>query len=105
MKRSPSVNATQSNAPATVVRQASKISLPVWHRAIEEWLEQHLTAVALAVIAAAFVARLWVAGRSYLNPDEALIYLIINQPSLGLAYKLSLTEPHPPLFYVLLYFW
>ena len=99
------MNVTQSIAPATDVRQASKISLSVCYRAVEEWLERHLTAIAVAIIAAAFVTRLWVAAQSYLNPDEALIYIIINQPSLWQSYKLSLTEPHPPLFYVLLYFW
>jgi len=72
---------------------------------VEELLEAHLTAVALAILAAGFVLRLWVAARSYLSPDEALIYVIIHQPSLALSYKLSLTEPHPPLFYVLLHFW
>ena len=72
---------------------------------VETWLHDHLQGVALAVIAASFVVRIVVASRSYLNPDEALHYLLINQPSAFLAYKASLTNAHPPLIYLLLYFW
>lgn len=72
---------------------------------IERWLDRRLKVIVLAVIAAAFVARVIVAARSYLNPDEALHYLIINQTSAFFAYKVSLTNAHPPLIYLLLYFW
>jgi hypothetical protein len=75
------------------------------HRAggLEGWLRDHLTTAALAVTAAGFVARIVAANRSYFNPDEVLHYLLINQPSLFLAYKASLTNAHPPLVYLLLY--
>ena len=72
---------------------------------VENWLDEHLTAVALTVVAAGFGLRVFVASRSYLNPDEALHYLLINQPSAFLAYKASLTNAHPPLLYLLLYYW
>jgi dolichyl-phosphate-mannose-protein mannosyltransferase len=72
---------------------------------VEGWLHDHLNAVAFAVIAAGFVVRVLVASRSYLNPDEALHYLLINQPSAFLAYKASLTCAHPPLIYLVVYFW
>ena len=72
---------------------------------IESWLHNHLNTVALAVVAAGLGARVWVASRSYLNPDEALHYLLINQPSAFLAYKTSLSNAHPPLLFLLLYFW
>jgi hypothetical protein len=72
---------------------------------IEKWLHDHLTTLALVVTAAGFVARIFTATRSYLNPDEALHYLLINEPSLFLAYKASLTNAHPPLVYLVLYFW
>jgi hypothetical protein len=71
---------------------------------IERWLHDHLTTVALAVTAAGFAARIVAASRSYFNPDEALHYLLINEPSFFLAYKASLTNAHPPLIYLLLYF-
>lgn len=72
---------------------------------IERWLHNHLKMVALAVTAAGFLARIVAAGRSYFNPDEALHYFLFDQASLLLAYKASLTNAHPPLIYVLLYFW
>jgi 4-amino-4-deoxy-L-arabinose transferase-like glycosyltransferase len=71
---------------------------------VENWLHDHLNAVALAVVAAGFVVRVWVASRSYLNPDEALHYLLLNQSSVSLAYKASLTNAHPPLIYLVVYF-
>ena len=70
---------------------------------IEGWLRDRLGAVALGVTAAAFVARILAAHRSYFNPDEVLHYFLMNQPSLLLAYKASLTNAHPPLVYLLLY--
>jgi len=71
----------------------------------ETWLLHHLDALALAVVAAGFGLRIFVANRSYLNPDEALHYLLINQHSVFLAYKASLTNAHPPLIYLVLYYW
>lgn len=73
--------------------------------AIENWIDGRLDAIAVAVVAAGLVARLVVAQRSYLNPDEALHYLVIHQPSAFLAYQASTLEAHPPLTYLLLYFW
>ena len=61
--------------------------------------------LALGVVAAGFVVRLYVASRTYLNPDEALHYLLLNQTSAYLAYKASLTNAHPPLIYLVVYFW
>ena len=72
---------------------------------IEQWLNQHLDLVALAITFAGLAARINMAAASYLNPDEAVHYLILNQSSLALAYKASLTNAHPPLIYLLVYFW
>ena len=74
-------------------------------RSIERWLDGHLDGLALAVVAAGFVIRLYEATRSYLNPDEALHYLLLNQATVSEAYKFSLTNAHPPLIYLLVYFW
>jgi len=87
-------------APAEFPRPAASGS-----RSSEDWLHNHLNAVAAAVTVAGLALRIWVAGRTYLNPDEALHYLIINQPSLWLAYKASLTNAHPPLIYFVVYAW
>src|ERR1700730_4822618 len=70
---------------------------------VERWLHDHLTTVALAVTAAGFLARIVAANGSYFNPEEVLHYFLINEPSLFLAYKASLTNAHPPLVYLLLY--
>jgi len=40
-----------------------------------------------------------------LNPDEALHYLLFDQQSAFLAYKASLSNAHPPLVFLVLYFW
>jgi uncharacterized membrane protein len=71
----------------------------------ESWLLNHLDLLALIVVAAGFALRVFTATRSYLNPDEALHYLLLNQPSAFLAYKASLTNAHPPLIYLVVYFW
>jgi Dolichyl-phosphate-mannose-protein mannosyltransferase len=69
----------------------------------ENWLHVHFDAVAIAVTTAALIVRVALAARTYFNPDEALHYLLMNEPSLLLAYKASLTNAHPPLIYLLLY--
>jgi uncharacterized membrane protein len=73
--------------------------------AVEKWLHGRLNLVVLGVIAAGFLLRVYAAGSSFLNPDEALHYLILNQRSAFWAYKISLTNAHPPLIYLLLYYW
>ena len=72
---------------------------------LERRLFHHSDAVALAVVAAGFSLRIFAAARRYLNPDEALHYLLLNQSSVWLAYKASLTNAHPPLIYLVLYYW
>ena len=73
--------------------------------AVEIWLGARLNPFVFGIIAAAFLFRVYVAGRSFLNPDEALHYIILNQRSMLWAYKVSLTNAHPPLIYLLLYCW
>ena len=72
---------------------------------IEDWLQEHLTTVALIVVAVGFVVRVLAAQGTFLNPDEALQYMQANQRSAFLAYKASLTNAHPPLLFLVLYFW
>ena len=59
----------------------------------------------LAALLAGFIARLVQAKEYFFNPDEALHYLLASQPSLGLAYKAALTNAHPPLLILILYYW
>jgi hypothetical protein len=72
---------------------------------LDRWLFNHANALALAVVGAGFGLRIFAATRSYLNPDEAMHYLLLNQASVFLAYKASLTNAHPPLIYLVLYYW
>lgn len=61
--------------------------------------------VALAVVLAGLMLRLLTARGTWLNPDEALNYLIANQLNLTAVYRASMTNPHPPLYFFLLYCW
>jgi Dolichyl-phosphate-mannose-protein mannosyltransferase len=45
------------------------------------------------------------ARETFLNPDEALHYLLSDQSSLAMAYKASLTTAHPPLLVLVLHYW
>lgn len=86
--------------PATLDDRPIESSNP-----LEVGLRDRLDAAALAVVAAGLVLRIFAASRSYLNPDEAMHYILLNQPSAYLAYKASLTNAHPPLIYLAVYFW
>jgi hypothetical protein len=57
------------------------------------------------VLGAGFAARLYEAWAYFLNPDEALHTLLASQTSLGLAYRAALTNAHPPLLILVLYYW
>jgi hypothetical protein len=70
-----------------------------------EWFESHARPAVVAVTLLGFLARLWTASGTFLNPDEALHFRLANQASLRLAYEQSLTASHPPLLTVVLYFW
>jgi 4-amino-4-deoxy-L-arabinose transferase-like glycosyltransferase len=70
-----------------------------------EGFESHARVAAVGVTLLGFLARLWTASGTFLNPDEALHFRLANQPSLLLAYQQSLTASHPPLLTVVLYFW
>jgi hypothetical protein len=63
------------------------------------------TLLPLFVLLAGLGARLIQAKEYFLNPDEALHYLSASQPSLNLAYKAALTNAHPPLMILALYYW
>jgi Dolichyl-phosphate-mannose-protein mannosyltransferase len=71
----------------------------------ELWLRNNADVIALFVLLTGFLARLWAASGTFLNPDEALHFRLANQPSLLLAYRASLTNSHPPLLFLLLHLW
>jgi hypothetical protein len=51
------------------------------------------------------LARLYFAGRLFLDPDEALHYWVSVRGSLAAVYHATLSTAHPPLFIVFLYYW
>jgi hypothetical protein len=71
----------------------------------ESYFDQQAERFALLVLGLGLVIRLWSSWGTFLNPDEALHFLIANQISWPAAYRASLTTAHPPLLIFLLYFW
>ncbi|MBV8844764.1 MAG: glycosyltransferase family 39 protein [Bryobacterales bacterium] len=71
----------------------------------EEWFSAHESWAIAATLLLAFAFRLKAAFGTYLNPDEALHHLLVNQTTLAGAYRASLTNAHPPLYFILLYYW
>src|ERR1700733_14972061 len=67
--------------------------------------QSHADLAAAFITMLGFLARLWAAHGTFLNPDEALHFRLANQSSLALAYKESLTASHPPLLTIILYYW
>jgi hypothetical protein len=59
----------------------------------------------LLVLAGGLLARLYEAWAYFLNTDEALHNLLASQSSLALSYKAALTNAHPPLLILVLYYW
>ncbi len=65
---------------------------------MDDWMLPSLMVMGL-------IPRLALAYATFLNPDEALHYLLSAQPSLRLAYEASLATAHPPLLILMLYYW
>ena len=98
------VEETTEVFPAELAREEAKIEAALPADRVDNWLRVHLNFVALAIIAAGLAYRVYIASLNYLNPDEALHYLLINQRNVWLAYQASLTNAHPPLYYFVLYY-
>jgi hypothetical protein len=75
------------------------------NRDVESWFEAHSNLSAILVLLAALLVRLRAASGTFLNPDEALHYLLANQSSWRLVYNASLTNAHPPLLTLVLFLW
>jgi hypothetical protein len=59
----------------------------------------------VVILTIAFTVRLIPAIRFFLNPDEALHNLLASQSSFSGAWAAALTNAHPPLLILLLYYW
>ena len=59
----------------------------------------------LLLLLGGLLVRLRLAWTTFLNPDEALHYLLSRQASILLAYRASLPTAHPPLMILFLHEW
>ncbi|HEY4054869.1 MAG TPA: glycosyltransferase family 39 protein [Terriglobales bacterium] len=57
------------------------------------------------LLGAGLIIRLWFAHAFFLNPDEALHFLLSLQPNLRMTYEATLPTSHPPLYIVFLHYW
>ena len=88
---------TESAVPSTVTSQLRG------ERAAAS-LESRIGLIAILALVAGFIVRVSIARSRYLVADEALDYLLVNQGSVLEAYRASLTNAHPPLYYFVLYY-
>ncbi|MBV9183486.1 MAG: glycosyltransferase family 39 protein, partial [Acidobacteria bacterium] len=64
-----------------------------------------IAGVPLLLLTLGLVLRLGNAAYRFLNPDEALHYLLSLQPSFAATYQATLTTAHPPLLILILHAW
>ena len=86
----PESNTTTRAMPATRPQNAEFVG-PAW--------------LPLLVLAMGFVVRMVPASHFFLNPDEALHNLLASQTTVSRAWAAALTNAHPPLLILLLYYW
>lgn len=70
---------------------------------IDGWIAAHMELIALLVIAVGFILRILFACQTFLVPDEAIFYTVVNQSDVHTVYQGSLSMPHPPLLILILY--
>src|SRR5581483_6461763 len=68
------------------------------------FLQKHADLLAGLMVVIGFFIRLRAASGTYLNPDEAMHFMVANRDSLKHAYQASLNLAHPPLLIFILYF-
>jgi uncharacterized membrane protein len=69
----------------------------------DTWLQAHTDLIAVLFVGLGFLIRVWAASGTYLNPDEAMHFMVANRDSFKLAYQASLNLSHPPLLIFILY--
>ncbi len=69
------------------------------------WVEQHAAALVLGLVGVGLGLRVLVAAPTFLNPDEVLNFISADQSTLAGAIQYGMFNPHPPLYYMLLWFW
>ena len=70
---------------------------------VEQWVDQHATWLAMAIIAVAFAIRVFYSVSCYLNPDEGGHFDVGAANSWVETMRASLRLAHPPLFILVLH--
>lgn len=94
---------TPSGEPVAgpTVERSSPATVP----AAERWFRRHADRLAFGIAAVALVLRVLSMRGTHLSADEALHFQLANLPGFGDVYRSSLTNAHPPLFFLLLRSW
>lgn len=71
---------------------------------MDAWLESHVELLAMVALGVGLIVRIVIARGRYLIGDEVLDYMLVNRQSALEAYRASLSNAHPPLFYFVLYY-
>jgi hypothetical protein len=71
---------------------------------IEQWIRRNDALVALGVVAGGIAIRIASIRGFYLAADEGTHFELVNVP-LADVYRSTLTEAHPPLFFLVFHFW
>ena len=99
---------TRAVDPPGKTKTAKRSQAPVRVKApvkVNDWIITNAVWLELAIIAAGAILRIIAANGTYLNPDEALHYVLAHQENPLAVYRASLTNAHPPLYFLLLYLW
>src|SRR5947209_1945698 len=72
---------------------------------VSDWIIAHAVWLEFAILAAGAILRIVAAGGTYLNPDEALHYVIAHQSNPLEVYRATLSNAHPPFYFFLIYVW
>ena len=77
----------------------------LWIDRLDVLLENRSREIALGIVIAGLLWRLWLSDATFFNTDEAWHFSLANVGSLRQAYKTSLTISHPPLLILIVHFW
>jgi hypothetical protein len=85
---------------SSAVERSSPAPVPA-----ERWSRLHADRLAFGIAAVVFALRVLSMRHTHLSADEALHFQLANLPGFGDVYRSSLTNAHPPLFFLFLRSW
>jgi Dolichyl-phosphate-mannose-protein mannosyltransferase len=72
---------------------------------INNWLEARTGFIVAVIMMIGFLLRILPATKLYLNPDECLNFILVNQPNFYRVWVNTIPQAHPPLYYLILFIW